>query len=132
MEEASLSFDKRKHSRIKVTIPIQYTVINDTEEALIALDEKKSKLAGNSEDVSAEGMFLVSDRLLEKGDILKIEIALPNEAKPIRAFSEVVRVSKEGLSDNKQGVGIYFMALRDEDADKIGHFVSNALKQQDT
>jgi len=128
MEEASLSFDKRKHPRIKVTIPVQYKVINETEEAMAALEEKKTMVAGNSKDVSAEGLFLVSDRLLEKGDILKIEVVLPDEAKPVRAFSEVMWVSDHGLPEKKHGAGIYFMALRDEDADRIGRFIAKVLK----
>jgi PilZ domain len=130
MVEASLSFDKRKHPRINVTIPIQYSVINDTEEALAVMEEKKSILVGNSKDVSAEGMFLVSERLLEKGDILKIEVTLPDEHKPIRAFSEVIWVSDQDLGENKHGAGIFFMALRDEDADKVGRFIADMLKQQ--
>lgn len=128
MEEASLSFDKRKHPRIKVTIPVQYKVINETDEAVLAMEERKSVLKGNSKDVSAEGLFLVSDRILEKGDILKIEVVLPDEAKPVRAFSEVIWVSDHGLTEGKHGAGIYFMALRDEDADSIGRFIAQTLK----
>lgn len=128
MEEASLSFDKRKHPRIKVTIPVQYKVINETDEAVLALEERKSLLKGDSKDVSAEGLFLVSDRILEKGDILKIEVVLPDEHKPVRAFSEVIWVSDHGLTEGKHGAGIYFMALRDEDADAIGRFIAQTLK----
>lgn len=129
MEKASLSFDKRKHPRINVTIPVQFKVINETDEAMIALEEKKILLSGRSKDVSAEGLFLISDRFLEKGDILKLEVILPEEPKPVRAFSEVIWVSDHGLPEGKHGAGIYFMALRDEDADSIGRFVANTLKQ---
>ncbi len=129
MEKASLSFDKRKHPRIKVTIPVQFKVINETDEALIALEEKKILLSGRSKDVSAEGLFLISDRFLEKGDILKLEVVLPEEPKPVRAFSEVIWLSDHGLQEGKHGAGIYFMALRDEDADSIGRFVASTLKQ---
>ncbi|MCD4813839.1 PilZ domain-containing protein [bacterium] len=129
MEKASLSFDKRKHPRIKVTIPIQYKVINETEEAASILEEKKMSLAGDSKNVSAEGLFLVSERLLEKGDILKIEVVLPTAAKPVRAFSEVIWVSDHSVPDGVHGAGIYFMALRDEDADVIGQFIADSLKK---
>lgn len=128
MEEASLSFDKRKHPRIKVIIPVEFKVINETDEAMIALEEKKVLLSGRSKDVSAEGLFLISDRFLEKGDILKLEVNLPDEPKPVRAFSEVIWVSDHGLPEGRHGAGIYFMALRDEDADAIGRFVASTLK----
>jgi Tfp pilus assembly protein PilZ len=130
MENASLSFDKRKHPRIQVIIPVQYKVINQTDEAVTALEQKKVQMVGRSKDFSAQGLFLVSDRVLEKGDILKVEVVLPNEHKPMRTFSEVVWLSDEGLPEGKHGAGICFMALRDEDADKIGRFVAGTLKEE--
>jgi len=130
MEDASLSFDKRKHPRITVTIQIKYKVINQSEEAVSVMEQKKVIQLGKSNNVSAEGLFLVSDKILEKGDILKLEVVLPEEPQPLRAFSEVVWVSDYGLPEGRHGAGIYFMALRDEDADKIGRFVAEALKPE--
>jgi|GEM_PF-1437046 len=129
MENASLSFDKRKAPRIQVTIPVQYKVINQTEEAVTALEQKRAQTTGRSKDVSAQGLFLISDRPLAKGDMLKIEIQLPNDHKPLRTFSEVVWVSDESVPAGKHGAGISFMALREEDADRITKFVANALKE---
>ncbi|MBN1595061.1 PilZ domain-containing protein [candidate division FCPU426 bacterium] len=131
MEEASLSFDKRKHPRISLTIPVQFKVISDTEEAMAVMAERKTMEAGKSKNVSAEGLFLLCDRPLEKGDILKIEVTLPHDHKPIRAFSEVVWISEQSVAENKYGAGICFMALRDEDAERIGQFVAGLLKQKE-
>ncbi len=130
MEDASLSFDKRKHPRITVTIQIKYKVINQSEEAISVMEQRKVIQTAKSNNVSAEGLFLVSDKILEKGDILKLEVALPEEPQPLRAFSEVVWISNFGLPEGRHGAGIYFMALRDEDADKIGRFVAEALKPE--
>ncbi|MCK5219350.1 PilZ domain-containing protein [bacterium] len=128
MENASLSFDKRKHPRITVTIQIKYKVINQSEEAVSIMEQKKVIQDGKADNVSAEGLFLVSEKILENGDILKLEVTLPGEPQPLRAFSEVVWISDYGLPEGKHGAGIYFMALRDEDADKIGRFVAEVLK----
>lgn len=130
METASLSFDKRKHPRIQVMMSVKYKVINETDEAATLLEQRKALTLGSSRNFSAEGLFLESEKPLQKGDILKIEVTLPREPKPVRAFSEVVWVSDYGVAEGKHGSGIYFMALRDEDADKIGRFVAEVLKGQ--
>jgi Tfp pilus assembly protein PilZ len=121
MENASLSFDKRKHPRIKVTIPVKYKVINQTEEALALLEQKRGSLSGSSLDVSAEGLCLVTPHELSRGDILKIEVSLPGEGQALRAFSEVVWTGAQNSA------GIFFMALREEDAEKIKRFVETTL-----
>lgn len=127
MENASLSFDKRKHPRVKIEIPVKYKIINQTEEALAVMEQKKYHQMAKSQDVSVEGLFLVSESLLEKGDILKLEVHLPEEKHPVRAFSEVVWTLDQGLPAGRHGAGIYFMALRDEDAERMKHFVDKIL-----
>ncbi len=129
MENASLSFDKRKHPRIRVHVPVKYKVINQSEEALALLEQKKGPLAGNSLDVSPEGLCLVTDHTLAKGDILKIEVNLPGEGQALRAFSEVMwsRTQEPGVFS----AGIFFMALREEDAEKIKRFVETTLNGEE-
>ncbi len=127
MENAQLSFDKRRHPRIRISIPVKYKVINQSEEVLALLEQKRVTRSGDSKDVSAEGLFLISEQRLGKGDILKIEVLLPEETQPVKAFSEVVWISDSGLPLGRHGSGIFFMALRDEDSEKIKHFVEKAL-----
>jgi Tfp pilus assembly protein PilZ len=129
MENASLSFDKRKHPRIKIQVPVKYKVINQSEEALALLEQKRGPLAGNSMDVSPEGLCLVTDHELAKGDILKIEVSLPGESHVLRAFSEVMWSSQQEPGDFT--AGIFFMALREEDAEKIKRFVEQSLSGEE-
>ncbi len=128
MESGSLSVEKRKHPRIRVTLPVEFKVINESDEAYLTLDKERQQLAGDSKNISSEGLFLVSERYLEKGDILKIEMTLPDEDKRVSAFAEIVWVSDHGLVEGQHGAGLFFMALRDEDADRIGRLVANMLK----
>ncbi len=130
MERASLSFDKRKHPRIAVEIPVKYKIINQTEAALALLEQKKAVQTGNSQNVSVEGLFLVGGHRLAQGDILKIEVPLPDEGAPVRAFAEVIWSRDEGLPPGRHGAGIFFMALRDEDAVKMRKFVDRELSQE--
>ncbi len=128
MESGSLSFEKRKHPRIRITLPVEFKVINENDAAYQTLEIEFHQQEGNSKNISSEGLFLVSDRYLEKGDILKIEMTLPDDEKQVRAFAEIVWVSDHGLAEGKHGAGLFFMALRDEDADRIGRLVANMLK----
>jgi c-di-GMP-binding flagellar brake protein YcgR len=128
MENASLSFDKRKHPRIKLNVPVKYKVINQTEEAMALLEQKRGPLAGKSMDVSAEGLCLLTEHELTPGDILKIEVNLPSEGQALRAFSEVVWSAQQ--EPGTHTAGIFFMALREEDADKIKKFVEVALASE--
>jgi hypothetical protein len=128
METGDLFFEKRKHPRIQVSLAIEYKVVNETDEYYATLEKKRSIHNGDSKDISSEGLFLMSDKCLEKGDILKIEMMLPDEDKPVRAFAEIIWLSDHSVPEGRHGAGIYFMALRDEDADRIGRLVANMLK----
>ena len=128
MDSGSLSFEKRKYPRIKVTLPVEYKVVNESDDSYVAIEKRKAAHSGDSKNVSAEGLFLVCDKLLEKGDIVKLEMSLPDEEKPIRAFAEIIWVSDKGVPQGKYGAGLYFMALRDEDADRIGRLIASMIK----
>ncbi len=128
MVKGSLSLDKRKHPRVQVSIPIQFKVINEKEAE--ALAENEIMVDAKSRDLSAEGLFIVSDRQLHCGDILKVEVLLPAAQKPVRTFAEVIWISQKSQSPGQYGAGIYFMALKDEDSAKIRQFVADALRER--
>ena len=127
MEKAALSFDKRRHPRVQVELPVKYKLINQSEEALQLQQHRRSHRQGASRDVSVEGLCLMTEQTLEKGDILKIEVQLPEEPHPVRAFSEVVWTAESESGEPKHVSGIYFMALRDEDAERMQGYVRRVL-----
>lgn len=129
LEKGALSFDKRKHPRIKVQVPVEYKVVNQSEVTQL-LDQRKLIKTGGSKDVSAEGLFLVSEHVLTKGDIIRLDVHLPGEPKAVRAFSEVVWCSDAGLPAGQHGSGISFMALRDEDQERMQRFIAEALAKE--
>ena len=88
--------ERRKYERygteIKVYFQVAYDIetvvkfqVVDTSENKV-LSEKYSALSRN---VSAEGLCFVSDRKLEKGNILHLEVYLPKAANPIPMKGEV-------------------------------------------
>jgi Tfp pilus assembly protein PilZ len=126
LEKGALSFDKRKHPRLKVQVPVEFKVVNQSEVTHL-LDQKKLIKSGDSKDVSAEGLFLVSEHPLVKGDIVRLDVHLPGEPRAVRAFSEVVWCSDADLPDGRHGSGISFMALKDEDQERMRRFIAQSL-----
>ena len=126
MEEAALSFDKRKYPRIKMELQVKYKVINQNEEALALLEHKKAVQMGQAQDVSEQGLCLAGSQRLNPGDIIKLEVPLPEDNHLVRVFSEVIW-STEKDSAGRFLSGIYFMALKDQDAEKMKRFVEKTL-----
>lgn len=130
MEKASLTFDKRRHPRLKIAIPVRYKVINQNEEVQALLEHKRVTQEGSSRDISADGLFMVGEQRLTMGDIIKIEVHLPESEIPIHAFSEVVWSADSGLPPGRHGSGLYFMALRDEDQQRMRQYVDRVLAEE--
>ena len=64
----------------------------------------------DSLDVSEGGAFLRSDLLFEVGDILHLEIPLP-DGLVVKATGKVVRVNRTRRKDSAPGMGIEFTRL---------------------
>ncbi len=73
-------------------------------------------------DLSPDGMFLVSDLLLERGEKVMITFAVPGTAHMIVADAEVVRVSR----DEGAGMGLAFATLTNIDE----HILRTALARR--
>ena len=63
-------------------------------------------------DVSPEGMFLVSDLLLEQGERVLVTFAAPGTSHMVIADAEVVRVNDQA---GEAGMGLAFSRLRSID-----------------
>jgi Tfp pilus assembly protein PilZ len=88
---------ERKPAELAVTVRAAGNII----EAGIQLD---------SLNVSEGGAFLRSDLLFEVGDVLQLEIPLP-DGPVVKATGKVVRVSRARGKDGMAGMGIEFTRL---------------------
>lgn len=88
-----------------VKLPIQYRLLNDPNMA----ERYKGKMA-LGKDLSAEGIFLkiAPDKEVQAGEVVRLDISLPEIAKHLFAFAEIVWVSK-------LGAGVRLMLMPDED-----------------
>ncbi|MEW5742598.1 MAG: PilZ domain-containing protein [Myxococcota bacterium] len=77
------------------------------------------QLVFTSADLSAGGAFLTSDLLLEQGEPLSLEFSLPGQATPIRVQARVAWVRRFPQAGEKAGMGVEFVALKDEDKKRL-------------
>jgi Tfp pilus assembly protein PilZ len=93
--------EQRKFERKPAELAVTVRAAGNTVEGGIRLD---------SLNVSEGGAFLRSDLLFEVGDVLHLEIPLP-EGPIVKATGKVVRVSRARGKDGMAGMGIEFTRL---------------------
>lgn len=92
-----LSVAPRKDGRFMARMEIS---VGDAEEMLVC----------QTENLSASGMLLRTDRRYEKGTEVQFEFNLPNDHRPIVGIAEIVRHTMIGR-DKVSGVGVRFLSF---------------------
>ena len=124
MPEGKLFKEKRVAPRIKVDIQVQYHRVEDKSEIESVKRYQKESKGGRAMDVSLSGLHIESAQPLHSGDVLNLEITLPNLPVSLPAFAEVV------WADATQG-GLHFLKMSDEDVQVLKAFLNKAMKTRD-
>lgn len=109
--------EKRGHSRFKVEIPIQYRIVDNQKVEDWETFMNTSALA---KDVSLDGLFLETDKTLEKGGVFRLDISL-EDSKKLFAFAEVVW-------SGPQGAGLRLMMMAEEDKEDFHQYLSKTAQ----
>ena len=117
--------ERRKHKRYNTAGKVSFNVIFDfvtkINYQIIDLGQEKllsQKYAGLSKDISAEGLCFISPQKLEKGDILRLEVYVPEQSKPVTMDGEVRwsgKISSRGLGflkGREKGRGAYATGVK--------------------
>jgi hypothetical protein len=117
--------DNRKFERydteVKIFFQVTYDVETKVEYEVLDKEKKEPKTEkhpGLSKNVSAEGLCFISDEQLKKGDLLHIEVYLPQRSTPIEMQGEV-RWSQP--SEKKKGsfdTGVQVITVNDQSVEK--------------
>lgn len=107
--------EHRRHSRKAITVEFR---VRDAEEP------QGGELLFDTADISEGGAFLASDLLLEPGDELEVDFALPNCDRAITAKAKVVWVTRRPDTKGQAGMGLEFTDLEEADRKAITDFVS--------
>ncbi len=82
---------------------------------------------GELHDLSDGGVFIVSKKLFDRGEIIDMEFTLPTDSSPIHATGEVVRIIKGSdhaptLSGSGDGMGVRFVEMSEKERTLIKNF----------
>ncbi|HJT25490.1 MAG TPA: PilZ domain-containing protein [bacterium] len=105
--------EKRTHSRLSVQLPIQYRLLNTSD----STERYKGRVA-LGKDLSQEGIFLkiAPDKEVQAGEVVRLDITLPEIAKHLFAFGEIIWV-------NRLGAGVRLMLMPDEDRQYLNSYL---------
>jgi Tfp pilus assembly protein PilZ len=106
----------RRYDRRRAVFPVTVRAAGSKAAGAIHLD---------SADLSEGGAFLSSELLLEVGDTLNLQIALPG-GQTIETTGRVARVSRTGGNHHKPGMGIEFTQLATPDRAALAAALASA------
>ena len=112
--------EKRKHSRIKVSIPLTYKELRTSE------PNSRGALTGN---LGEGGVKFSTDKFISLSCRMVVEISLPSIPKPMRAISKVAWIKKDPSGDNYE-IGNQFLDMTKDDRSTLAEFVKNTLIPQ--
>jgi len=121
--EAYLLKERRVHPRISVRIPAVFRVLDDKAEIKSVLDLRKTEKNARTMDVSLGGLCIMSDQPMETGNILRLDISVPEEPKKLKAMAEVVW-------SNDSGGGIRFLTMDEKDMEILKTYLAKASSKR--
>ena len=121
--------ERRKHPRVNVLFPVQYTVIP---KVLKDIDVEPASL-GICRNISGGGMLLEVAQLKEEmllcDNLLKLEVKLPDENNPIYIFSRLVKAEKS-LTEDSYYLRLCFVNVDEGHREKIMRFIDKLLSKK--
>lgn len=111
-----LTDERRRFIRLNINAEIKYSII--PQEAL--------QYHSKTKDIGAGGICLLADTLLKTGDMLTLEISLPEDPPNIHAVGRVVWVKSFSIADEKNvryDAGVEFTEITDPERKKINKYV---------
>ena len=102
--------DRRTHERVRLTTAVR-------------VRSASNFYTGLAGDVSAGGVFLATTGLLPIATSIDLEFTLPDGGAPIRVVAEVRWTRASGTGGGPAGMGMRFVDLPAEAADRIEAFV---------
>ena len=125
-----IRIERRDHPRFQVRLNV--TMLKIGEEANPE-NPKTDKAGGQLQDLSAGGVRMFTDMEYKLGDMLALEIEIPEESGGVRGTAEVVwirettDVGTQGLM--KYALGLKFVEIKAESQSFIAGFVQKSLEK---
>jgi response regulator RpfG family c-di-GMP phosphodiesterase len=90
----------------------------------IKLGGAKDMILCQTENLSASGMLIKTEKRYDKGTRIDFEFSLPDDVRPIRGFAEVVRHTMVGR-DDVGGIGVRFLSFNGDSQRRFESYLRN-------
>ena len=113
------SEERRKFVRLNINVEINFTVITRPPHKQLTIPTK-------SKNIGAGGICLISEQELRTGELLKLEIRLPEDQPVVHAVGRVVWIKTFSVATEKSmrfDMGIEFLEIAQEDRQRINKYV---------
>ena len=120
MGEGQVFREKRVYPRVEVSLRVKYKLIDDPKELSNILKDGKRDMDAQTLDISLSGMYIVSDKPLKKGNLIRIDIPLGDKKTTLATFAEVMWAAgpKSGLK---------FLSMNEEDSETLKKYLDSVL-----
>lgn len=109
-----MGIERRKHWRIKCSLPVKYSMVN------LNWGGDYSVRESTILNISMSGVRLLVNHHVATFDLFKLEISL-TESPPIKVLGEVKWVVN--LKSKTYNLGIQFLRIADEDRERIKDYI---------
>ncbi len=116
MGDAQVFREKRVYPRVEVSLRIKYKLIDDPKELSNILKDSKKNMEAQTMDISLDGMYLVSDQPLKKGNLIRLDIPLGDNGATLATFAEVMWATGPKS-------GLHFLSMKEEDTETLKTFL---------
>lgn len=115
-----MKLEKRKDNRVILSVTVQYKVFQLDRLEKDVQDETLG-LKAALQNVSLGGLQVVSAAPFQKGDILEIQLEIPNGGR-VRSVAKVAWCEKDGAGPDYRS-GIQFIPVYEDDLKKLVDFL---------
>jgi c-di-GMP-binding flagellar brake protein YcgR len=103
--------EKRRHKRVNKSLKVVYRVMQDAEIGII--ESEKARKTVESLDISVCGIQLICDEQFEADQVLRLDVTVDGEDKPMATFAEV-RWCRRDSQLARYRIGMEFLVLKED------------------
>jgi c-di-GMP-binding flagellar brake protein YcgR len=109
--------EKRVDKRADVEETAKYKILGENESS-----QNFEYAEATTKNISRGGVCMVVPHKINEGNVIRVEIPVEKNERPIKAFCEVQWCRPE--DNGKFEVGLSFIALKEEDVEHLNNFVN--------
>lgn len=119
-EKVTSAEQRRKYARVTTTLPLRIYVLEN---------DNAVSIEASTVNISAGGILLATERIVEVGRTMVVELQLPGHD-PVVCKAKAVRVYRENFQDGVKGrIALQFEGIEEKIRDRIVKFVMQKQRE---